>query len=389
MKRAACVRTLLFCFSFAVPGAAGWAEAEDISGTITTTRIIFEDSQLVGDVTCTMTDVPCIDFGAPNITLRLNGFTITGPAEPDNAPSGAAFCNPTSGAPAADGVRISNQANTQILGPGLIQRFRRHGIIILGTAGTPTNVRVADLTTNHNCFSGVQTNGMSQSVIEGIVSVRNAVNSGTAPCGGNCLINSNTNVIRRNLFAGNGSVANNNDDFGIGLIGSSSGNLIEDNIIGGNTNGIFIQATAAGNTIRGNVIAGNPPGQISRDYGASIGADVKDVSQTANTGARNTFQQNWCLTYIGPGPAPCPSLFIQPPAAPAVCTTGAPGAGWVCVNGGWVPPDHPLAGGAPVPPSPAPPTACPGPDPFAPIPGLVGQCINGGWVPRPAGGGTE
>ena len=27
------------------------------------------------------------------------------------------------------------------------------------------------------------------------------------------------------------------------------------------------------------------------------------------------------------------------------CTTGAPAADWVCVNGGWVPPGHPLAGG--------------------------------------------
>ena len=26
--------------------------------------------------------------------------------------------------------------------------------------------------------------------------------------------------------------------------------------------------------------------------------------------------------------------------------------------------------------------ACPGADPFASIPGLVGECVNGGWVPR-------
>ncbi len=27
------------------------------------------------------------------------------------------------------------------------------------------------------------------------------------------------------------------------------------------------------------------------------------------------------------------------------CSTAAPAANWVCVNGGWVPPGHPLAGG--------------------------------------------
>ena len=36
----------------------GKAQAEDISGTITVTKTIFEDSRLVGDVTCTMTDSP-------------------------------------------------------------------------------------------------------------------------------------------------------------------------------------------------------------------------------------------------------------------------------------------------------------------------------------------
>jgi hypothetical protein len=60
------------------------AAAEDISGPISATKIIVEDSQLVGNVTCAMTATPCIQFGAPNIALRLNGFTITGPANPDD-----------------------------------------------------------------------------------------------------------------------------------------------------------------------------------------------------------------------------------------------------------------------------------------------------------------
>jgi len=37
--------------------------------------------------------------------------------------------------------------------------------------------------------------------------------------------------------------------------------------------------------------------------------------------------------------------------------------------------------GTPVAPPP-PPSPCPGTDPFAAIPGLVGDCVNGGWVPR-------
>jgi hypothetical protein len=35
---------------------------------------ITENSQLVGDVTCTVTGAPCITFGAPGIALKLNGL---------------------------------------------------------------------------------------------------------------------------------------------------------------------------------------------------------------------------------------------------------------------------------------------------------------------------
>jgi parallel beta-helix repeat protein len=149
---------------------------------------------------------------------------------------------------------------------------------------------------------------MSDSVIEDNVSVRNAVNSGGAPCGGNCIVNSHNNRIRRNQFSGNGSVGPPANDFGVGLVGNSSGNVIEDNSIGGNTNGVVIQADAVDNLIRRNVIAGNPPSQVSRSFGALIGFDVKDESAVAGSGSRNTFERNWCVTYSGPGPAPCPNF---------------------------------------------------------------------------------
>jgi parallel beta-helix repeat protein len=158
---------------------------------------------------------------------------------------------------------------------------------------------------------------MSESEIEDNVSVRNANNSGPAPCGGNCLVNSHANRVRRNVFSGNGSLANANNDFGVGLINGSSGNLIEDNTISGNTNGLLIQANAAANVIRRNIIAGNPPGQVTRTFGAAVGVDIRDDGVTMGTGARNTFQQNWCITYSGPGPAVCPNF---PGAGPGLGT---------------------------------------------------------------------
>jgi parallel beta-helix repeat protein len=308
----------LAVFALSLSVGAGSAEAtETISGgTYATMITITQNTRLSGNVTCTMVDSPCIDFGASHIKLWLNGFTMTGPADPDvSNPGSATGCQATNMPPPADGIRIQNQTHAQILGPGMVQKFRRHGLFIFGTtAGVVTKIKVSRVTSHHNCFSGILTFGMSDSVIEGNVSVRNAVNSGgttpaaNPPCGGNCLVDSHNNRIRKNTFAGNGSIGVGNNDFGVGLLFGSSGNRVEDNTIGGNTNGVLIHGNASGNTIRGNIIAGNPPSQVSRTFGASIGADIKDESTGAGTGTRNTIEKNWCITYIGPGPAPCPNF---------------------------------------------------------------------------------
>jgi parallel beta-helix repeat protein len=298
--------SFLVALALVLVGGAGIAQAEDISGPIAVTKTIFEDSQLVGDVICTTTLSPCIDFGASHITLRLNGFAITGRAEPDN-PASPNPCQTIQPA-GEDGIRILNQTHAQILGPGMLQRFRRHGILISDTTGGSTNATVRHVTSHHNCFSGILTAGMTDSVIEDNVSIKNSGNSGNAACGGNCLVNSHNNRIRRNQFSGNGSVGPPSNDFGVGLLGNSSGNVIEDNSIGGNTNGLLIQANTVDNVIRRNVITGNPPSQLSRTFGPLIGFDIKDESAVAGSGSRNTIERNWCVTSSGPGPAPCPNL---------------------------------------------------------------------------------
>src|SRR5262245_7984655 len=63
--------------------------AADIGGAISTTLTITEGSQLVDDVTCAVTGAPCIVIGAPNVRLELNGFTMTGQADPQTGCNGA------------------------------------------------------------------------------------------------------------------------------------------------------------------------------------------------------------------------------------------------------------------------------------------------------------
>jgi hypothetical protein len=150
----------------------GVASAEDISGLITTTRTIRESSRLVGDVTCTVTGAPCILFGASHIDLRLNGFTMTGQADPTTG------CNGTSTA-GEMGISTNGQTDVEVRGPGVVQRFRSDGIFFTGTLLG----KVESVTTTTNCLSGIRVNPTSSRITLGSnVAVRNG--NITAQCGG-------------------------------------------------------------------------------------------------------------------------------------------------------------------------------------------------------------
>ena len=165
--------SVLTVFALFVCGAR--AQATDISGTISTTMTIYDDSELVGDVTCTVVGAPCIAFGTSNITLRLNGFTMTGRASPPN--NCTSF--PTPFVP-EDGITTAGKSNVSILGPGLVRNFARMGILLsLGSS----QVRVERVTAADNCFSGILLSGATNSDITHNVSVRNFGFAGTA-CGG-------------------------------------------------------------------------------------------------------------------------------------------------------------------------------------------------------------
>ena len=161
---------------FALPGITGTARATDITGNISTTLTIMQDSRLVGDVTCTVTGAPCIAFGASGLTLDLNTYSITGLADVHMTCSGG----PTALAPPAveDGIDLGSQTNVTVHGPGIVRQFRGPGIFSL----KGDRVTITGVTTANNCASGILVGAGSNHTISDNISIRNG--SRTLACGG-------------------------------------------------------------------------------------------------------------------------------------------------------------------------------------------------------------
>lgn len=290
------------------PGLNLVAFSQEVCGVIPATLVITENTRLTCDVMCTNETGPCIQFGRDNITLFLNGFTMSGAASPPLAcaASPAAGPPPNPGPFPFDGISTAGHDHVRIRGPGMVQTFRRHGIFLLAT----DDAIVEQVTSHHNCFSGIFLGFSNDNRLSENVSIRNGSASGMAPCGGNCITNSNGNHIRRNQFHGNGSVVPGGplgtpNDFGVGLVGTSRDNVIEENGIGGNINGVLLFPATAGNLIRRNLIAGNPPTQVSVTAGSPVGVDIRDASPAG----ANIFEENHCITYEGATmPPPCPNF---------------------------------------------------------------------------------
>ena len=152
--------------------ACGAAQAEDISGIVVKTLMLSEDSRLVGDVICKVAGAPCIAFGVPNISLTLNGFTITGQADPVTGCKGTAVTGET-------GISTNGQHNVGVRGPGVVQRFQADGVLFMASA----KGWVQGVTATTNCMSGIRINPTSSGIsVESNVSVRNG--TAGAACGG-------------------------------------------------------------------------------------------------------------------------------------------------------------------------------------------------------------
>ncbi len=265
-------------FVLAVPPTG----ATDISGAISSTLTITDNSQLVGNVTCTVTDAPCIKFGASNITLNLNGFIVT--ADP------VFVCQLS----AASGIDTNGQSGVKIKGPGLVRRFLGNGIAING--GANNNVDGVAVSTSP-CATGIALLNTSDNDVEGntvVVLPALARLSTGIRIAANGSGSSNNNRVRNNECSGHAT--------GVRLLGVSggvlTGNLIEENNMLGNDAGIEIGSGATGNLVRRNAALDN----------GSLAAGLVDILDNNAAGA-NTYQGNLCDVSTGTGAAGvCPNV---------------------------------------------------------------------------------
>jgi len=262
--------------------AASTTFAADIQGTISSTVTITETSQLVGNVTCNVTGAACIAFGAPGIALKLNGFTITGQADAVTGCAGGQVAGES-------GILINGLRGAIVQGPGIVQRFRAHGIIVTGAS---SRVLVTKVTTATNCMAGIILTGAST---DNELDANTAVSNGnsSAPCGGICLAGgSSRNRVTLNRLSGNGYAAQTNN-FGIGLVNpGTNDNVIVDNVVFGNSNGIVLVAGVEGNVVLRNFIVGNPPVQVPVSNPGTVGMDIRNLA----TPGINILDDNVCLT---------------------------------------------------------------------------------------------
>jgi parallel beta-helix repeat protein len=91
------------------------------------------------------------------------------------------------------------------------------------------------------------------------------------------------------------------DDFGIGLVGNANGNVVEENLVTGNTNGIYIAAAVGRNTIRQNTVVGNPAIQSIGTRPEVRALDIVNLSPPQQT----VLERNKCVTSLN---APCPVI---------------------------------------------------------------------------------
>jgi parallel beta-helix repeat protein len=183
--------------------------------------------------------------GGDDTTIRLNGYTITGPG-PDSSKVG---------------VSVGNQDGVRIEGPGTIEQFQA-GILASGAEGTVIN----EMNLRDNQIAVFSTG------TEGLQAMQNELTENSIGVGSH---SSNGLELTENLLSGNVLT-------GISLV-TTDDSLISKNDVRASHNGIYVDSESNNNRIESNDVLENE-------------LDLNNANGLATNVNSNSFSDNKCET---------------------------------------------------------------------------------------------
>jgi nitrous oxidase accessory protein NosD len=221
---------------------------------------------------------PCssdgVDVRAGNVTLMLNGHTITG----------------TLGASTMAGVAVTAVANAIIQGPGVVEQFGGSGVAFTNTSnskllGITTEYNVVGVAASNNTGLHLAGNVIARNSFQGI----NAANDSNDEIASNAVVVNNTNpgqLMPAILLAGNNNTLHDNQVAGsyIGILLNGTGNSVRFNSVFGALGAGIDVGGGTGNTIASNIAQGN-----GLTEGPQFDLYDSNGNCTANTWRNNTF----------------------------------------------------------------------------------------------------
>ncbi|MFZ0929787.1 MAG: hypothetical protein WAN11_14365 [Syntrophobacteraceae bacterium] len=224
--------------------------------------------RLSSNLTVTKANTTCIEITSDDVTLDLNGFTISGPTVCTPGANKSVSCSPTGN---GIGVNAPTEANIAVTN-GVVRGMGLDGINLAGTNTRAENIQ-AYSNGGNGILSTIGTNNTSSNNGRVGITIVNGSNNTSSNNGGDGIDSSGT---------ANNNVSNDNGGVGINA-GTANNNASFDN--GGDGIDAY---TANGNTAVGNTGNGITAGTANNNVSNSNGGN----GIVANTAIGNTAAGN-------------------------------------------------------------------------------------------------
>jgi hypothetical protein len=224
--------------------------------------------RLEGNLTVTKPNTTVIEITSDNVTLDLNGFSISGPTVCTPGADNSASCSPLGN---GIGVNAPTEENIAVTN-GVVKGMGLHGINLGGHNSRAENIQAYSNGGNGISAAAGNNNTSAKNGLVGIT-IANGSNNTSAWNGGDGIDSSGTS---------NNSVSNNNGGIGIDAV-TANNNASFNN--GGNG---IVASTAAGNTAAGNTGDGLNAGTANNNVSNNNGGN----GIVANTAIGNTAAGN-------------------------------------------------------------------------------------------------